>query len=162
LSKRLAIVCATWIAACAAACAAAAEVQTPRIELRSPEYLLVGLLHGDSMSVRLTNAFDNAPVHDAALTAYLRGENYPLSAQVDGSYLMVAKDLALPGSASIEFEIKRGAELARLRGRLQTPDAAPKNAEQNNVRQYAWWVLNFAVCITAYVLFTRRRKTDET
>jgi len=165
LSKPLCCICAVLIAACAAAGAparAAADAQAaPRIELRSPQYVLVGLLHGDSMSVHVTNALDNAPVHDAALTAYLRGARYPLSAQVDGSYLMVAKDLALPGSASIEFEIKRGTELARLRGSVQSREADGKGAEQNNVRQYAWWVLNFAVCITAYVLFTRRRKTEE-
>jgi len=159
-SKLLSFIGAVLIAACAA-WAAEAEDAPPRIELRSPQYVLVGLVHGDSMSVHLANALDNAPVHDAALTAYLRGARYPLSAQVDGSYLMVAKDLALPGSASIEFEVKRGTELARLRGSLQTPETDGKGAEQNNVRQYAWWVLNFAVCITAYVLFTRRRKTED-
>jgi len=169
LSERLALVCAALIAACAAAfgsacgsaCAAAGENAAPRIELRSPHYLLVGLVRGDSMVVRVTNALDNAPVRDASLTAYLRGERYPLTAQVDGSYTMLAKDLGLPGAASIEFEIKRGSELARLRGTLQTPAAEGSGAQQNTVRQYAWWVLNFAVCITAYVLFTRRRKTED-
>lgn len=153
--KLLFLVCASLLAGFAAA----AEETAQRIELRSTEYLLVGLAHGDSMSVRLTNALDNSPVHDAQLTAYLRGGTYPLSAQVDGSYLMVAKDLSLPGSASIEFEIKRDSELARLRGTLQTPDA--KVPDQNNLRQYAWWALNFAVCTAAYVLFTRRRKTED-
>ena len=156
-SKLLCFICAVLVAACAAA----GEQAVPRIELRSPQYVLVGRVFGDSMNVHLTNALDNAPVHDAALTAYLRGARYPLRAQVDGSYLMVAKDLALPGSASIEFEIKQGTEVARLRGSLQTPESDGKGVEQNNVRQYAWWVLNFAVCITAYVLFTRRRKTED-
>ncbi len=163
MSGLLTLVCAALLAACAAA----AENAPPRIELRSAHYLLVGRVHGEQMSVYVTNALDNAPVRDAALTARLRGGTYPLTAQVDGSYLMVAKDLGLPGSASIEFEIKQGAELARLQGVLQTPDADGKDGKdgkdgnQNNVRQYAWWVLNFAVCITAYVLFTRRRKTED-
>jgi hypothetical protein len=150
------LVCATLLAACAAA----AENAPPRIELHSPHYLLVGRVFGDRMSVRVTDALDNAPVRDAALTARLRGETYPLTAQVDGSYLMVAKDLGLPGSANIEFDIKQGGELAKLRGVLQTP-AEGKDGAQNGVRQYAWWVLNFAVCIAAYVLFTRRRKTED-
>ncbi len=158
--KLLALVCATLVCATlVASLAPAADEAAQRIELRSPQYVLVGLAHGDSLSVRVSNALDNAPVHDAVLTAFLRGGTYPLSAQVDGSYLMVAKDLRLPGSAGIEFEIKQGAEVSRLRGTLQTPDA--KGADPNNVRQYAWWVLNFAVCITAYVLFTRRRKTED-
>ena len=157
MSKLLALLWATLIS-----CGVAADVQTPqRIELRSPQYVLVGLAHDDRMSVRVTSALDNAPIHDAALTAYLRGATYPLSAEVDGSYLMVAKDLGLPGSASIEFEIKQRGETARLRGTLQTPDAQPANPDQNNARQYAWWVLNFGVCIAAYVLFTRRRKTED-
>ncbi len=157
MTKLLCLVCA----ALCVACAAAAENASPRLELHSARYLLVGLVRGERMSVRLTNALDNAPVHDASLTAYLRGGTYPLTAQVDGSYLMVAKDLALPGSANIEFEIKHGGDLARLRGSLQTPDPDGKGAGENNIRQTAWWVLNFAVCITAYVLFTRRRKTEE-
>ncbi len=160
-SKLFCLICAVLIACAAAYPAEAAEAAAPRIELHSPQYVLVGRVFGETMSVHVTNALDNAPVHDAALTAYLRGARYPLSAQVDGSYLMVAKDLALPGSASIEFEIKQGTQSARLRGSLQTPEADGRGAEQNNVRQYAWWVLNFAVCITAYVLFTRRRKTED-
>ena len=31
----------------------------------------------------------------------------------------------------------------------------------NGVRQYAWWILNFGVCIGALVLFQRRRKAAD-
>jgi hypothetical protein len=137
--------------------AAAESAAAPRIELRSPEYLLVGLVHGDVLNLRLSRANDNAPVADAEITATLRGASYPLIAQADGSYAFTAKDLAVPGPAGIEFHILRGAAQDTLRGTLQLP-VAPKDDDRSSFRQNAWWALNFAVCIAAYWLFTRRRK----
>jgi hypothetical protein len=149
---------------CGAARAPAAEttpIAPARIELRSADFLLVGLVHGDTMTLRITRSLDNAPVHDAQVTAYLRGTPHPATAQVDGSYAFTSPDVALPGTAAIEFEIKQGDADQRLRGTLATPDGANDGAETNGIRQYAWWVLNFSVCIAAYVLFTRRRKTED-
>lgn len=130
----------------------------PRIELRSADYLLVGLVHGDALNLRLSRVSDNAPVPDAAITALLRGASYPLIAQADGSYSFVSKDLALPGPAGIDFRVVRGAVQDTLHGTLQVPTVATEEAK-STFRQNAWWVLNFAVCIAAYWLFMRRRKT---
>ncbi len=137
---------------------AAEEAAAPRIELRSADYLLVGLVHGDALNLRLSRVSDNAPVRDAAITAMLRGASYPLIAQADGSYSFEAKDLALPGPAGIDFRIVRGTVQDTLRGTLQVPTAT-KDDDKSSFRQNAWWVLNFAVCIAAYWLFMRRRKT---
>jgi len=131
----------------------------PRIELRSADYLLVGLVHGDALNLRLSRVSDNAPVPDAVITATLRGASYPLIAQADGSYSFVAKDLALPGPAGIDFHVVRGPAQDTLHGTLQLP-AFARDDEKSTVRQNAWWVLNFAVCIAAYWLFMRRRKAQ--
>jgi hypothetical protein len=142
-----------------AAAPAAAPDAAPRIELRSADYLLVGLVHGDTLNLRLSRASDNAPVTDAVLTAALRGVSYPLIAQADGSYSFAAKDLSLPGPAGIEFRIARGQGQDTLHGTLQVP-IPPKEDDKSSFRQNAWWVLNFAVCIAAYWLFMRRRKAQ--
>jgi len=131
----------------------------PRIELRSADYLLVGLVHGDALNLRLSRVSDNAPVADAVITATLRGASYPLIAQADGSYSFVAKDLALPGPAGIDFHVVRGPAQDTLHGTLQLPTVA-RDDEKSTFRQNAWWVLNFAVCIAAYWLFMRRRKAE--
>jgi hypothetical protein len=146
----------------AAESAPAPAAAPARVELRSADYLLVGLVKGDTMTVRVARALDNAPVTDAQVTAYLRGAAHAATAQVDGSYGFSSPDLALPGAAAIEFDVRRAQSDERLHGTLTTPEPAGKEQDANGVRQYAWWVLNFSVCIAAYVLFTRRRKADET
>jgi hypothetical protein len=145
----------------AAESAPAAPAAPARIELHSADYLLVGLVRGDNMTLRVTRALDNAPVHDAQVTAFLRGTSHPATSQVDGSYSFSSQDLALPGAAAIEFEVKQADKDQRLRGTLTTPEAAGAPQDTNGIRQYAWWVLNFSVCIAAYVLFMRRRKTED-
>lgn len=143
------------------AAAAADPSPEPRIEARSASYLLVGIVHGDSMNMHLSRILDNSPVRDAQVTVLLRGTAYPAIAQVDGGYAISAKDLMLPGSAAIEFQVTQGSERDSLRGTLQAPEAAGKNDDQNGIRQYAWWILNFGVCIGALVLFKRRRKAAD-
>jgi len=153
---------------CGAARSPAAESTAPatpgaptRIELHSADYLLVGLVTGDTMTLRLSRAFDNAPVHDAQVTAFLRGTDHPATSQVDGSYTFASQDLKLPGAAAIEFQVKQADKDERLRGTLTMAEAAGNAQDTNGIRQYAWWVLNFAVCIAAYVLFMRRRKAGD-
>lgn len=141
--------------------AVAASGAPTRIELHSTDYLLVGLVQGDTMTLRVTRALDNAPVHDAQITAFLRGTEHPATSQVDGSYTFTSPDLDLPGAAAIEFQVKQADKDERLRGTLTTPLAAGNAQDTNGIRQYAWWVLNFSVCIAAYVLFMRRRKTED-
>ncbi len=141
--------------------APAAPGAPARLELHSADYLLVGLVQGDTMTLRVTRALDNAPVRDAQVTAYLRGTDHAATSQVDGSYAFSSQDLTLPGAAAIEFQVKQAGKDERLRGTLTTPDAAGGAADANGIRQYAWWVLNFSVCIAAYVLFMRRRKTED-
>jgi hypothetical protein len=146
---------------CCAGRLPAAETAPARIELHSADYLLVGLLRADTLTLHITRVLDNAPVHDAQVTAYLRGAAHAATSQVDGSYTLSSPDLALPGAAAIEFEVKQSDKDERLRGTLTTPETAGDPRDTNGVRQYAWWVLNFSVCIAAYVLFMRRRKNED-
>jgi hypothetical protein len=138
---------------------AATPATAPRIELRSADYLLVGLVHGEALNLRLSRVSDNAPVSDAVITATLRGASYPMVARADGSYSFVAKDLALPGPAGLDFHIVRGSAQDTLHGTLQLPVVA-RDDQKASFRQNAWWVLNFTVCIAAYWLFVRRRKPE--
>jgi hypothetical protein len=149
----------------------------PRIEARSASVLVVGVVHGDTMTLRVSRLVDNAPVHDLTVDVLLRGESHTTTAQPDGSYSLTTEDLKLPGAASVQFTVTEAAA-ARPQGGVQQPGSVPaqgaisekatgtlqigsesaKNSDQSGARQLWWWVLNFAVCIGFLVLISRRKK----
>jgi hypothetical protein len=138
---------------------ATAQMAAIRVEARSADFLAVGLVEGDRMSIRLSRVSDNAPVPDAALTVLLRGVVHPTVAQADGSYTLKTKDLTIPGQAAMEFQIAEGPVHERLPADIQVTENHLPPADANGARQLGWWVLNFAVCIGFLMLLSRRRKT---
>lgn len=160
---RLVIVswCLCWGPADFRGAEAADPADTPRIEARSASYLLVGLVHGDSMNLHVSRLLDNTPVRDAQVTVVLRGRTYPATAQVDGGYAVSAQDLTLPGAAAVEFQIAQGNVRESVHAELQASMRTTKEDGQSGIRQYAWWILNFGVCIGALVLYSRRSKKSE-
>jgi hypothetical protein len=139
--------------------ARAAEPPAPaRVELRSKDFLVVGVLHGETLDVHVSRALDNAAVRDAAVSLVLRGSTYPATAAVDGGYAITAKDLAIPGSAAVVLRVVAAGREESLHGTLDIGPGGPKDADQNNLRQMGWWVLNFGVCIGFLMLIARRRK----
>jgi hypothetical protein len=133
----------------------------PRVEARSANLLAVGIVHGEQMDIHLSRLLDNAPIRDAAVTVLLRGVVHPTRAEADGSYTMQAKDLVVPGSAAVVFQIAQGGVRDELKGALDIAGNAAKPEDKNSARQLGWWVLNFAVCIGFLMLWNRRRKPAE-
>ncbi|MDP9008914.1 MAG: hypothetical protein M3N91_09465 [Pseudomonadota bacterium] len=157
----------TWAAALAAIAPASAAVagtgpSIPRVEARSADFLAVGVVHDDKMSIHLSRLADNAPVPDALVTVMLRGTAHATTAEADGSYSLQTKDLTLPGAAAVEFQVSQGAAHESLKGTLDVADAAGPSDDKNNARQLWWWVLNFAVCFGVLWLISRRRKAAQT
>lgn len=147
------------LALAGAACGASAESPTAgRIEARSQDLLAVGVAHGERMIIHVSRLIDNAPVRDAAVTVVLRGVAHPTIAEADGSFTLQTKDLELPGSAAVEFEVVQAAARETLKGTLQVGAGEGQPEDKNSTRQLWWWVLNFAVCIGFLWLYTRRRK----
>jgi hypothetical protein len=132
----------------------------PRIEVRSADLLLVGVVHGERMDLHLSQSVDNAPIRDATVVAVLRGATHAAVAAADGGYEFETPDLALPGAAVVEFRVTRGGATESLRGTLQGA-ATQRDEDKNGIRQYLWWVLNFGVCIGFLMLYSRRRKAAE-
>lgn len=153
-----------WIALAALAPASWAADSAPaaRVEARSSDLLAVGLVRGDTMSLRVSRLLDNAPVKDAAITLVLRGTAHAASAETDGSYSVRTADLTLPGSAAMDIQVSRGTAVENLKGMLDVAGAAGGSDDRNSNRQIWWWVLNFAVCGAALWLFSRRRKAAKT
>ena len=167
MSRSLALLCATLFALSlagqwpltASAGEAGAARSSPRIEARSANFLAVGIVHDDRMSIHLSRLIDNAPVRDAALTVLLRGVLHPTLAEADGSYTLQTHDLELPGPASLEFEVQQGQGHENLKGAIPGAAGAIRTDDKNSARQLWWWALNFVVCIGFLLLWSRRRKS---
>ncbi len=129
-----------------------------RVEARSEDLLAVGIAHGDRMSIHVTQTNDNAPVQGAVLTVRLRGAVHPTVAEADGSYTLQTPDLALPGPASLQFQVTQGGMHRELTGTLLVAAGEAVAEDKNGTRQLWWWVLNFSVCIGFLMLISRRRK----
>jgi hypothetical protein len=149
------------VAFCVLVASAARAAEIPRIEARSSDLIVVGLLQADTMTIHVSRVLDNAPVRDAQLDVAFRGATYPTVAQVDGGYTFQARELALPGTVAMEFHIVAGGSDEKLSGTLQVAPASGKTGEGSSARQYYWWVLNFAVCGAFLVLWARRKKRAE-
>jgi hypothetical protein len=142
--------------------AAPATPPAPRIEVRSADLLVVGVVHDDKMSIHVSRLNDNVPVRDASISLVLRGSTHAAVAEADGGYSLQSKDLKLPGAAAVEFQITQAAAHETLKGTLDIADSAVQGEDKNNARQLWWWVLNFAVCFGILWLFSRRRKAAQT
>jgi len=161
LMRLLGPVCAGALVAVGSAAAAMPgdAGMPPRVEARSDTFLAVGVVHDDRMAIRLSRLLDNSPVRDAVLTVVLRGEAHPTIAETDGSYSFESKELTLPGTASVDIQVRQGDVRESLKGTLQISGTADKPGERSNARQLWWWVLNFSVCIGVLLLISRRRKS---
>jgi hypothetical protein len=142
------------------ACGARAAAPA-RIEARSANLLVVGLVQGDAMRINVSRLLDNAPVRDAIVAVAFRGESHPAVAQVDGGYLLKSPEFALPGAIAMEFRVTQGGAEERLAGTLQVAAAGDKTDDSGSARQMYWWVLNFAVCGAFLLLWARRKKRTE-
>ena len=63
-------ICIAWLVLIAFGARAAAPA---RIEARSADLLVVGLVQGDAMTINVSRLLDNAPVHDATVAVAFRG-----------------------------------------------------------------------------------------
>jgi hypothetical protein len=142
-----------------ACCALAAA--PPRIEARSADLVVVGVLQGETLTIHVSRLLDNAPVRDAAVAVTFRGGNYPTVAQVDGGYKLQARELAVPGTTAMEFRVSGGGIEEQLTGTLQVAADNDGSDNSGSVRQLGWWVLNFAVVGGFLVLLARRKKRAE-
>jgi hypothetical protein len=159
-SGLLALVVGVILAVCAGSTAHAAA-EPVRVEAKSKSYVAVGLVEADRMTIHLSRALDNAPVHDAAIQVTIRALSMTAVAQADGSYEVKSAELKATGPAVVAFLVTRGGETEKLVGTLEAPVVAKKVTESGQARQMLWWVLNFAVCIGFLMLYSRRRKAAE-
>ena len=129
-----------------------------RVEARSADFVAVALVDADRMTIHVSRTIDNAPVRDAEVVVLLRGSSHPATAEADGGYSIVTRDLSAPGPAAVVFDVKSGPVHEQLKGTLPAGRAERGPETSSNARQLGWWVLNFAVCIGFLMLMSRRRK----
>ena len=151
------LACCALSASLIGSAGAAAAAAPARIEARSADLVVVGVLQGETLTIHVSRLLDNAPVRDAAVEVAFRGGAYPTVAQVDGGYSLQAAQLAVPGTTAMEFRVSANGTEQKLTGTLQV--AGDEHSDgSGSVRQFLWWVLNFAVVGGFLVLLARRRK----
>lgn len=155
---RVLVACCVLTASVMGSGSAATTAAPARIEARSADLVVVGVLQGETLTIRVSRLLDNAPVRDAAVAVAFRGATYPTVAQVDGGYSFHAGELALPGTTAMEFRVNIGGSEEKLTGTLQVATGSDNIDNSGSVRQLGWWVLNFAVCGGFLVLLARRKK----
>ena len=133
-----------------------------RVEAKSPSFLAVGVVQGGQMSIHLSRLVDNTPVHDASVEMAMRALKFTAVAQTDGSYRIKSPELAAAGPAVVAFTVTQNGHVEKMSGNLEGAETSKKLADNGQLRQMLWWVLNFAVCIGFLVLYSRRSKAAET
>jgi hypothetical protein len=161
LALALAVSCLAVLCPSVSCLAGSAPAGTSaRVEARSADFLAVGVVRGDLMTLHLSRVLDNAPVRDATVSVTLRGILYPTVAEADGSFSLRSDRLTLPGAAAVEIHVARNDVSETLKGTLEVA-AADSPQDRNSARQLGWWVLNFAACIGFLWLYSRRRKAKD-
>ena len=141
---------------------AVADAAAPaRVEAKSQSFLAVGVVQGSEMSIHLSRRIDNAPVHDASVEVGLRALKLTAVAQTDGSYRVKTPELSAGGPAVVVFTVSQNGNVENMSGNLDVAETSKKLADNGQLRQVLWWVLNFAVCIGFLVLYSRRSKAAE-
>lgn len=137
-----------------------AEGSAPaRVEARSEDFLVVGTVQGEHMTIHVSRIADNAPVRDATVSVVLRGSTHPAAAEADGSYSLSTQDLAIPGTAAVQFDVTEGRLHEISSGTLEL-GAGGQGEDKGSSRQIGWWALNVIVCVGFLVLWSRRRRRN--
>ena len=142
---------------------ASAAGAAARIEARSANYSLVGVVHGDSMTIHVSRLLDNAPVRDAAVDgrccagAMRRGGpgRRQLPAQGAGTRAARAGGHGIPRRAG--RHARKGSPAT-----LQSAGTSRPDDDKQRPRQYAWWVLNFGVCVGFLLLWSAAARPPPT
>ena len=91
----------------------------PRLESRSENFELVGVVRGDRLVVFMDRYASNDPVTDATIEINAQGATVPAQPQSDGTFLVTAPWLSQPGTVDLVFVVTAGGtsrDFLRARG----------------------------------------------
>jgi hypothetical protein len=109
-----------------------------------------------NLALHIKHAGNQIPIDGRDVTVSVDGKSLPVTAEPEGTFVLSTKDLAGDGERQLEIVVAHDGIREILSGKITLPKAAVTLDLWRDHKQMAWWVLNIAVVLVAFVAFSRR------
>lgn len=137
---------------------AASATSGERLELKSPDVELLGILSDGKLTVYADRYASNEPILNAKIELESNGRKLQLMATKDGAYAAAADWLKQPGKHEIVVSVEAVGLQDLLIGTLQVPGLKPTVQARSWLDYGKWAAGGIAVVIVLLVLFKRMRR----
>ncbi|MDA8257122.1 MAG: efflux RND transporter periplasmic adaptor subunit [Betaproteobacteria bacterium] len=137
---------------------AASATSADRLELKSPDVELLGILSDGKLTVYADRYATNEPILNAKIELESNGRKLQLMATKDGAYTAAADWLKQPGKHEIVVSVEAVGLQDLLIGTLHVPALKPTVQARSWLDYGKWAVGGIAVLIVLLVLFKRMRR----
>lgn len=137
---------------------AASATSGERLELKSPDVELLGILSDGKLTVYADRYATNEPILNAKIELESNGRKLQLMATKDGAYTAAADWLKQPGKHEIVVSVEAVGLQDLLIGTLQVPGLKPTVQARSWLNYGKWAAGGIAVVIALLVLFKRMRR----
>lgn len=139
---------------------AATAASGPRLELKSPDVELLGILRDGKLTLYVDRYASNEPIRSARIELESNGRKVQAQAEKDGSYTAAADWLRQPGKHEVVASVEADGLEDLLIGALEVPGTKPEALGRTWLDDAKWAAGGIAAAILLAVLFKflRRRK----
>lgn len=130
----------------------------PRFAAVSERFELVGVLHGQRLTLYLDRADDNSPVTGAQIELEIAGRKFKAVKHGADEFEVVLTEVPKPGLLPITATVSAGTDTDLLAGELDIHEAAHSNeaAHLHSWQAYAAWVMGGVAALAALFIVGRR------
>ncbi|MBZ0094809.1 MAG: HlyD family efflux transporter periplasmic adaptor subunit [Sulfuricella sp.] len=132
----------------------------PRLELKSPDVELLGILRDGKLTLYVDRYASNEPIRNARIELESNGRKVQAQAEKDGSYTAAADWLRQPGKYEVVASVEADGLEDLLIGSLEVPGTKPEALGRTWLDDAKWAAGGVAAATLLAVLFKflRRRK----
>jgi hypothetical protein len=114
----------------------------------------------DTLTLRIRRTPGETAVAPLQVAATAQGRNLPVTANTDGTWTVVLKDLRGKPQGELDLLISHDGIRELLTGTLTAPTAGTASTSAAGLlrdhKQMAWWILNIAIVLIAAIAISRR------
>ena len=132
---------------------AATAASGARLELKSPDVELLGILHDGKLTLYVDRYASNEPIRNARIELESNGRKVRAQAEKDGSYTAAADWLRRPGKHEVVASVEADGLEDLLIGALEVPGTKPEALGRTWLDDAKWAAGGVAAAILLAVLF---------
>lgn len=132
----------------------------PRLELKSPDVELLGMLHDGKLTLYVDRYASNEPIRNARIELESNGRKVQAQAEKDGSYTAAADWLRQPGKHEVMASVEADGLEDLLIGSLEVPGTKPEALGRTWLDDAKWAAGGIAAAILLAVLFKFLRRRN--